>query len=88
MVTVALPVVAVLDAVKVSVLVPVVEAGLKDAVTPLGSVPVLRLTLPANPPIGVTVTVLVPVLPCTTVALVPDREKSGVLLTTRVIVVL
>ena len=57
------PVVAVAEAVKVRVLVPVVEAGLKLAVTPDGSPPALRATLPVKPPTGVTVMVLVPVPP-------------------------
>jgi hypothetical protein len=46
MVTVAAPRAAVLDAVRVSVLLPpVVEAGLKLAVTPLGNTPTLKATL-------------------------------------------
>jgi len=61
--TLTVPVVAEVDAAKVKVLVPVVEAGLKLAVTPAGSVPTLSATLPVNPPVGVTVTVLVPVPP-------------------------
>jgi len=77
-VTLVVPVVAVLEAVKVTVLVPVVEVGLKLAVTPEGKPLALRATLPVNPPEGVTVNVLVPVAPWVTVALVADREKSGV----------
>ena len=77
-VTLTVPVVAVPDAVNVSVLVPVVEVGLKVAVTPVGRAPTLSPTLPLNPPLGVTVTVLIPVDPCCTVALVPDNEKLGV----------
>src|SRR5215471_3981430 len=76
-VTLAAPVVAVLDAVKVKVLVPVVEAGLKLAVTPAGRPLTLNATLPLNPPLGVTVTVLVPVPPWATVTAVAVREKSG-----------
>jgi hypothetical protein len=74
-----MPVVAVLDAVKVSVLVPVVEVGLKLAVTPAGKPPALRATLPVNPPEGVTVTVLLPVPPCATDTLagLADKEKSA-----------
>jgi len=68
----------VLEAVKVSVLVPVVEVGLKLAVTPEGKPLALRATLPVNPPEGVTVTVLLPVAPWATLALVAAREKSGV----------
>lgn len=63
MVTVAVPVVAVLLAVNVSVLVVVAEAGLNDAVTPLGRPDADRLTLPVKPFTGVTVTVSVPLLP-------------------------
>jgi hypothetical protein len=76
-VTLAAPVVAVLEAVKVTVLVPVVDVGLKLAVTPEGRPLALRATLPVNPPEGFTVTVLVPVAPWVTVALVADRENSG-----------
>jgi hypothetical protein len=49
MVTVTVPVVAVLLAFSVSVLVVVVLAGLKDAVTPLGRPVVVKLTLPLKP---------------------------------------
>ena len=58
------PVVAELLAVSVNVLVPVVLVGLNEAVTPLGRVDVTaRLTLPVNPPLGVTVIVLVLLVP-------------------------
>jgi hypothetical protein len=77
-VTLTVPVVAVLEAVKVTVLAPVVDVGLKLAVTPEGKPLALSATLPVNPPDGVTFTVLVPVAPWATVALVADREKSGV----------
>jgi hypothetical protein len=60
---VAAPTVAVADAVKVTVLAPVVEAGLKLAVTPLGKPLALKVTLPANPPLEVTVITLVAVAP-------------------------
>jgi hypothetical protein len=56
-ITVRLPTVAELLAVSVSKLVPVVGLGVNDAVTPLGSADVARLTLPANPVRGVTVIV-------------------------------
>lgn len=49
MVTVNVPVAAVLPAVRVSVLVPVVKLGLNDAVTPAGKSEAVRLTLPVNP---------------------------------------
>jgi len=48
-VTVAVPVAAVLLAVSVNVLALVVLAGLKDAVTPVGKPDADRLTLPLNP---------------------------------------
>jgi len=38
-------------------LVIVIEAGLNVAVAPVGSTPALKLTLPVNPPDGVTVAV-------------------------------
>jgi hypothetical protein len=63
-VTLTVPGVAPLLLVKVSVLVPVVLKGLKDAVTPLGKVDAERLTLPENPPVGVTVIVTAPLAPC------------------------
>jgi hypothetical protein len=77
-VMVAAPSVAVLDAVNVSVLVVVVDAGLNAAVTPAGSPLALRATLPVNPPEGVTVMVLAPVAPRVTVAAVPAKAKLGV----------
>ena len=48
-VTVDCPMVAALLAVNVSVLLPVVGFGVKDAVTPLGRPDTARVTLPANP---------------------------------------
>ncbi len=65
-VTVAAPTVAVLDAVRVRTeLVPVVVvvAGLKLAVTPAGNPLALKVTALANPPVRVTVMVLVPLDP-------------------------
>ena len=50
--------------VSVSVLAPVVLAGLNDAVTPLGRPGAARLTLPLKPFCGPTVIVLAPLLPC------------------------
>jgi hypothetical protein len=78
-VTVALPVAAVLLALRVSVLDPVVLAGLNDAVTPEGSPDALNATLPLNPFCGEIVSVLVPLEPC---AMLNDAgeaaiEKSG-----------
>src|SRR5215831_10759955 len=69
-VTVAAPRVAVPEAVKVStLLVPVAEAGLKLAVTPLGNPLALKATLPVKPPVRVIVIVLVPLAPRLTVRL-------------------
>jgi hypothetical protein len=48
-VTVVVPVAAVLLAFRVNVLVVVVLAGLKDAVTPLGRPVAVKLTLPLKP---------------------------------------
>jgi len=74
-VTVAVPVVAVLLAVSVRVLVPVVLAGLNDAVTPLGNPEADKLTLPVKPLVGFTVIVLVPLPPCATVTLAGEAES-------------
>ncbi len=63
MVTVTVPVVAVLLAASVSVLVLEVLAGLNAAVTPLGRPDADKLTLPAKPFCEVTVMVLVPLAP-------------------------
>jgi len=63
MVTVAVPVVAVLLAVSVRTLLPVVGFVPKDAVTPLGKPEAARVTLPLNPLTSCTVMVLVPLLP-------------------------
>lgn len=79
MVTDEVPVVAVELAVKVTTLVPVVGLVPKLAVTPLGRADVESVTLPVNPPDGVTVTVEEPLLPCVTVKLLgeADNEKFG-----------
>ena len=63
MVTVAGPIVAALEAVRVSVLFVVALAGLKDAVTPAGRPLAERATDPAKLLSGVTVMVLVPLAP-------------------------
>jgi hypothetical protein len=76
MVTVVVLAPALAAAVKVNVLVPVVDVGLKLAVTPAGRPLALNATLPVNPPRGVMVTVLVAVPPWPTLALVAEREKS------------
>jgi hypothetical protein len=76
MVTLAVPTVAVLVAVNVNVLVLVALAGLKEAVTPLGRPDADKLTLPLKPFCGVTVIVLVPMVPCTTLTLAGDAERE------------
>ncbi len=78
-VTVAVPVVALLLAVSVSALVVVADAGLNAAVTPLGRPDADKLTPALNPFCGVTVTVLMPLVPWVMVKLPgdADRLKSG-----------
>ena len=80
MVTVDVPVVAVALAVKVTTLVPVVGLVPNVAVTPAGRAEVESVTLPVNPPEGVTVTVLFPLVPWVTDRLAgeAEREKFGV----------
>ena len=82
-VTVLFPVVAVLLAVRVSTLLE------KDAVTPLDWPDAEKLTLPVKPFSGVTVIVLMPLVPCVTVRLLgdADRLKSGAALTVSATVV-
>ena len=79
MVTVDVPVVAVLLAASVSALVPIVLVGLNVAVTPLGTPEADRATLAVKPLSGATVTVLVPLAPCVTVRLlgIAERLKFG-----------
>jgi hypothetical protein len=72
---VTVPVVAVLLAVRVSVLVPAVLLGLNNAVTPLGRPDADKLTLLLKPFCGVTVMVLVPVVPCDIVMLFGDADR-------------
>ena len=63
-VTLTIPVAAVPDAASVSVLlVPVVDAGLNVAVTPVGNPLALKATLEENPPVRVIVIALVPLAP-------------------------
>jgi hypothetical protein len=80
MVTDAVPVVAVELAVNVTELVEVVGLVPKLAVTPEGKPEADKVTLPVNPPEGVTVTVLLPLLPWTIVRLAGEAEsvKLGV----------
>jgi hypothetical protein len=59
-VIVAGPIAAVLDAVRVSVLLVVADAGLKLAVTPAGAPLALKVTPPVKPPICLIVIALVP----------------------------
>lgn len=75
MVTVAAPVVAVPLAVSVRVLVPVVLAGLNDAMTPLGKPEADKLTLPLKPPCGLTAMLLAPLAPWMMVRLLGDAES-------------
>ncbi len=80
MVTVLVPVAAVLLAVNVRELVVVVEAGAKVAVTPAGSGDADKATVPVKPFVGVTVMVSAPlVLPWVAVKVVADPAilKSG-----------
>ena len=78
-VTVAVPVVALVAADSVRVLVVVVLVGLNKAVTPEGNPEAERLTLPVKPLMGLTVIVLVPLVPWTIVKLLgeADSEKLG-----------
>jgi len=89
MVTVEVPMVAVLLAASVSVLVPVVLVGLNVAVTPLGMPDAARPTLPVKPLSAATVMVLVPLAPCVTVRLLGNAErlKFGAAFTVRLTVV-
>lgn len=74
-VTELVPVVAVELAVKVTTLLPVVGFVPKLAVTPEGRADVDRLTLPVNPPLGVTVIVELPLLPCVTLKLLGEADS-------------
>ncbi len=75
MVTLALPVGAALPAVSVNVLVLVVLPGLNVAVTPLGRPDADKVTLLLKPFCGMTVTVLAPPVPWTTVRLLGEAER-------------
>jgi hypothetical protein len=61
--------------VNVTVLVLVVLAGLKTAVTPLGNPLTAKLTLPLKPFCPLTLIVLVPLPPWRTVRLAADVER-------------
>jgi len=75
MVTVDEPTVALPLAVNVSTLELVDDAGLNEAVTPLGNPVAVKITLPVNPPVSVTVMVSVALLPCFTVREVGEEES-------------
>lgn len=79
MVMVAVPVVAVELAVSVKTLLEVAGFVPNPAVTPAGKPEADRVTLPVNPPEGVMVMVLLPLLPCVTLSEVgeADSEKFG-----------
>ena len=70
------PVAAVLLPVSVNVLVLVVLPGLNDAVTPLGRPDADKLTLPLKPFCGVTVMVLAPLVPWTTLRLPGEADRA------------
>ena len=78
-VTVALPTVAVLEAVKVSVLPadPVTDVGLKTAVTPAGRPVAVKVIALLKPLMDETVMLLVAEVPCITVAPVPEIVNPG-----------
>jgi hypothetical protein len=79
-VTLTVPVAAVLEAASVSALLPpVVEGGLNVAVTPLGNPVALKVTLLVNPPLRVMVIVLAPLAPRLMVRLggLADSVKFG-----------
>ena len=76
MATVARPRVAVLEAVRVSVLVVVALAGLKDAVTPVGRPLADKPTDPAKLLRAVTVIVLVPAVPWMTLTLLGEAASE------------
>jgi len=75
MVTVFVPVVAVLLAVNVRVLVVVPGFGLNDAVTPLPMPVAVKVTLPVKPPEGVMVILDVPLADRSMVKLVGDADR-------------
>jgi hypothetical protein len=75
MVTVEVPTVAVLLAVRVNALVVVALAGLKAAVTPVGRPEAARATPAEKPFFGVTVIVLDPLAPCAIDTLVGAADR-------------
>jgi hypothetical protein len=77
MVTLYWPTGTELLAVKVSVLLPVVGLGVKEAVTPLGRPDAESATLPVNPYCEYTYTLEVPELPWPMLALDAESVKVG-----------
>ena len=75
-VTVAVPVAAVLLAASVKVLVPTVLVGLNEAVTPPGRLDAEKVTLLLKPPCGVTVMVVVPLVPWTKLRVLGEAERE------------
>ena len=80
---VAGPVVAMTEAASVRVLVPLEEAGLKIADTPLGRPLAVKDTLPVKPLLGEIVTTVEPLAPwfIERAEGLADRAKSGALCT-------
>ena len=70
------PAVAVLAAVSVNMLVPVVLAGLNDAVTPAGRPLATRATEPLKLLMPATVIVLLPLVPATTLKLLGEDDRE------------
>jgi hypothetical protein len=75
-VTVAIPVVAMLLAIRVNVGEPVVGFGLNSAVTPLGRPVIEKVTLPLKPFCCVTLIVVAPPPPCEIPTLLGDAESA------------
>src|SRR5579859_984630 len=75
-VTLAVPVVALLLVVSVKVLLLEAGVGLKDAATPLGNPLAEKLTFPVNPFSSKMFTVVVTLLPCTTVKLPGEADSA------------
>ena len=76
MVTVAVPVVAVELAVSVKTLLDVAGLVPNPAVTPAGNPEAESVTLPVNPPEGVMVMVLLPLVPWVTLRLLGEAESE------------
>ena len=75
-VIVAGPTVAVVEAIRVRMLVPVVLLGLNDAVTPAGRPVAESATDPVKLLMPLTVMVLLPLLPCTTLTLLGPADRE------------